>query len=60
MKRTRRYLYPLIITLISMFLFVGSIVGNLVSNEIEVQVKALLGNNYRLILILSGGITNFV
>jgi len=35
-----------------MLLFVGSVLGNLVSNEIENEVKIALGNNYRLIIII--------
>jgi hypothetical protein len=51
-KKHRNPIVPLIITIISMLLFVGSILGNLVSNEIENEIKTVLGNNYRLIIIL--------
>ena len=51
-KKHQNSIVLLIITIISMLLFAGSILGNLVSNEIEDEIKIALGNNYRLIIVL--------
>lgn len=51
-KKLQNSIVLLIITIISMVLFVGSILGNLVSNEIEDEIKIALGSNYRWIIVL--------
>lgn len=52
MKKSRNFFVPLIITIISMLLVLGNIVSNLISSELEGEIKSAFGNNYRLTLIL--------